>query len=33
MKNKILDDEKLSTSIVNKIASIIGDIDKRSVEK
>ena len=33
MKNKILDDEKLSTSIVNKIESIIGDIDKRSVEK
>ena len=33
MKNKLLDDEKLSTSIVNKIASIIGDIDKRSVEK
>ena len=33
MKNKILDDEKLSTSIVNKIASIIGDIDKRGVEK
>ena len=33
MKNKLLDDEKLSTSIVNKIASIIGDIDKRSIEK
>ena len=25
--------KKLSTSIVNKIASIIGDIDKRSIEK
>ena len=33
MKNKLLDDEKLSTSIINKIASIIGDIDKRSIEK
>ena len=33
MKNPLLEDEKLSTSIVNKIASIIGDIDKRSVEK
>ena len=33
MKNKLLDDEKLSTSIVNKIASIIGDFDKRSIEK
>ena len=33
MKNKLLNDEKLSTSIVNKIASIIGDIDKRSIEK
>ena len=33
MKNKLLDDEKLSTSIINKIASIIGDVDKRSIEK
>ena len=33
MKTKLLEDEKLSTSIVNKIASIIGDIDKRSIEK
>ena len=33
MKNKLLEDEKLSTSIVNKIASVIGDIDKRSIEK
>ena len=33
MKNKLLEDEKLLNTIVNKIASIIGDIDKRSVEK
>ena len=33
MQNKLLEDEKLSTSIVNKIASVIGDIDKRSIEK
>ena len=32
MKNKLLEDEKLLNTIVNKIASIIGDIDKRSVE-
>ena len=33
MKNKLLEDKKLLNTIVNKIASIIGDIDKRSVEK
>ena len=33
MKNKLLDDEKLLNTIVEKIASIIGDIDKRSIEK
>ena len=33
MKNKLLEDEKLLNTIVEKIASIIGDIDKRSIEK
>lgn len=33
MKNPLLEDEKLSTAIVEKIIFIIGDIDKRSVEK
>lgn len=33
MKNKLLEDEKLSNIIVEKIASVIGDIDKRSIEK
>lgn len=33
MKNKLLNDEKLSNTIVEKIASVIGDIDKRSIEK
>ena len=33
MKNKLLEDEKLTTAIVKKIAFIIGDIDERSVEK
>ena len=33
MKNKLLEDEKLLNTIVEKIASVIGDIDKRSIEK
>ena len=33
MKNKILDDEKLLNTIVEKIAFVMGNIDKRSVEK
>lgn len=32
MKNPLLEDEKLSTAIVEKIIFIMGDIDKRSVE-
>ena len=33
MKNKLLEDEKLLNTIVEKIVSVIGDIDKRSIEK
>lgn len=33
MKNKLLDDENLLNTMVEKIASVMGDIDKRSVEK
>lgn len=33
MKNKLLNDEKLSNTIVEKISFIMGDIDKRSIEK
>ena len=33
MKNKLLEDEKFSTAIVEKIAFVMGNIDKRSVEK
>lgn len=33
MKNPLLEDEKLLTTIVKKITLIIGDIDERSVEK
>ena len=31
MKNKLLEDEKLLNTIVEKIAFVIGNIDKRSV--
>ena len=33
MKNKLLEDEKLLNTIVEKIAFVMGNIDKRSVEK
>ena len=33
MKTKLLEDEKFSTVIVEKIAFVMGNIDKRSVEK
>ena len=33
MKNKLLEDEKLLNTIVEKIVSVIGDIDKRSIWK
>lgn len=33
MKNPLLEDEKLSTAIVNKIASVIGDIDNKEQTK
>ena len=33
MKNKLLEDEKLLNTIVEKIVSVIGNIDKRSIEK
>ena len=33
MKNPLLQDEKLLNTIVEKIVSVIGDIDERSVEK
>ena len=33
MKTKLLEDEKFSTVIVEKIAFVMGDIDKRSVKK
>ena len=33
MKNKLLEDEKLLNTIVEKIAFVMGNIDKRSVKK
>ena len=33
MKNKLLEDEKLLNTIVEKIAFVMGNIDKRSIEK